>query len=121
VATGEVFPSLVARDVAAAEERRLEAFEEALARLSETVGEAAVRERSWLSRVRAGLVAFLAFFDDEPGWGHALLREAPAAQGALALHHRARLSGVLSGLLDDGAPQALSLNCRRGVCPLVSL
>jgi DNA-binding MarR family transcriptional regulator len=107
VASSEVFPTLVARDVAVSEERRLAAFEEGLGRLSEAVGRAAGRERSWLSRVRAGVVAFLAFFDDEPGWGRVLVREAPVAPEVLALHCRARLSGVLGALLDDGAPQAL--------------
>jgi hypothetical protein len=107
VAGGEVFPSLVAREVAVAEERRLAAFEEGLGRLAETVDRATGRERSWLSRVRAGLVAFLAFFDDEPEWGRVLVRESPVAQQALALHCRTRLLGVLSGLLDDGGPQAL--------------
>jgi hypothetical protein len=97
----------VARDVADAEERRLVAFEQALARLSETVDRAAGRERSWLSRVRTGLVAFLAFFDDEPGWGTALMREVPVAPDALALHCRARLSGILRGLLEDRPPRAL--------------
>jgi Winged helix-turn-helix DNA-binding len=107
LARGEVFPSLVAREVAVAEERRLVAFEQALAQLSETVDRAVGRQRSWLSRVRAGLVAFLAFFDDEPGWGCALMREAPVAPDALALHCRARLSGVISGLLEDRPPRAL--------------
>jgi hypothetical protein len=97
----------VARDVAVAEERYLAAFEEGLERLSETVGEAVGRERSWLSRVRAGLVAFLAFFDDEPVWGRVLVREAPVSPDPLALHCRTRLQGVFSGLLDDGAPHAL--------------
>jgi IclR helix-turn-helix domain len=105
-ATGEVFPSLVARDVAEVEERYLVAFEEGLERLCEAVDRAAGRERSWLSRLRAGLVAFLAFFDDEPSWGVVLVREAPLMEEPLALRCRARVLGVLSGLLDDGAPQA---------------
>jgi hypothetical protein len=103
----DVFPSLVARDVAVVEERRQAVFEEGLARLSGVVELAAGRERSWLSRVRAGVVAFLGFFDDEPAWGRALVREAPVAPDALALTCRAPLLAVLSGLLDDGAPQAL--------------
>jgi hypothetical protein len=102
----EVFPALVARDVAAAEEGYLTLFEEGLGRLSEVVDRAAGRERSWLSRLRAGLVAFLAFFEDEPRLGGVLVREAPVAEEALALRCRARVLGVLSGLLDDGAPQA---------------
>jgi IclR helix-turn-helix domain len=106
LAAGEVFPSLVARDVAEVEERYLSAFEEALGRLSGAVDRSAGRERSWLSRLRAGLVAFLAFFDDEPSAGIVLVREAPVVEEALALRCRARVLGVLSGLLDDGAPQA---------------
>jgi hypothetical protein len=106
VAGGEVFPSLVARDVAAVEERRLEAFEKALARLSETVGGAAGRQRSWLSRVRAGVVALLGFFDDEPEHGRLLIAADGLDDGSGFVCER-RVLGVLSGLLDDGAPQAL--------------
>jgi Winged helix-turn-helix DNA-binding len=102
----EPFPSLVARDVALAEERRLETFEEALARLSETVGEAAGRERSWLSRVRGGVVALLGFFDDEPVRGR-LLIAADGLEDRSGFVCERRVLGVFSGLLDDGAPQAL--------------
>jgi hypothetical protein len=104
---GELFPSLVARDVALAEERRLGAFDEGLERLSEAVGRAVGRERSWLSRLRAGIVAFLAFFEDEPGWGRVLVGEAPMAQDALAGYCRAGVLGVLRGLLEDRAPRRL--------------
>jgi hypothetical protein len=96
----------VALDVADAEERRLAAFEDALGRLSETVSEAAGRERSWLSRVRAGLVALLGFFDDEPERGRFLLAAERVGDG-VGVECERRLLGVLSGLLDDGAPQAL--------------
>jgi hypothetical protein len=107
VAPGELFPSLVARDVAVAEERRLRAFEAGHERLSEAVHRATARERSWLSRLRAGLVAFLGFFDDEPGWGRVLACEAPVAQEALALHCRERVLDVLRGLVGDRGPRAL--------------
>ena len=69
--------------------------------------EAAGREGSWLARLRAGLVALLGFFDDEPAWGRLLVCEAPATDVALELRCRQRVLGVLSGLLDDGAPQAI--------------
>jgi hypothetical protein len=101
-----VFPSLVARDVALAEEQRLAGFEQGLERLSETVEEAAGRERSWLSRVRAGVVALLGFFDDEPERGRLLIAADRVGDGAGFACER-RVLGVLSGLLDDGAPQAL--------------
>jgi hypothetical protein len=106
-AVDEVFPRLVARDVATVEERRLATFEDGLERLSEAVDRATGRERSWLSRLRAGVVAFLAFFDDEPAWGRMLVRQAPAAQDTLAAHCRARVLGVLSSLLEDRAPRRL--------------
>jgi IclR helix-turn-helix domain len=87
--------------------RELLAFERALARISAAVDEASGRESSALARLRAGLVAFLAFFDDEPWWGRLLVVDAPVADRALAMRCRQRVLGVLSGLLDDGAPQAV--------------
>jgi hypothetical protein len=87
-----------------AEQRRLAAFEEGLARLSAAVDGGAARERSWLERLRAGLVAFLAFFDDEPGWGRLLVCYAPPSGAARALRCEQRVLGVLTSLLDDGGP-----------------
>jgi hypothetical protein len=98
---GAVFPSLVAHDVALAEERRAAAFEEGLARLAEAVDVAAGRERSWLARLRAGLVALLGFFDDEPAGGRQLLGEAPTADRAVGLRCEQRVLSVLAGLLED--------------------
>ncbi len=89
------------------EERDPAAFELALARLSATVSQAAGRQGSWLERLRAGLVAFLGFFDDEPGWGRLLASEAPVRDATLALRCEQRVRGVLTGLLDDGSPQAM--------------
>jgi IclR helix-turn-helix domain len=91
-----------------AEDRWLAAFEEGLARLSTTVDEAARRKRSWLERLRAGLVAFLAFFDDEPRWGRLLVSEAPLNDGVRAPRCEQRVLGVLTGLLDDGSPSAIA-------------
>jgi hypothetical protein len=101
VAGGEVFPSLVARDVAVIEERCFAAFEEALENLAETVGRAADRERSWLARLRAGVVALLGFFDDEPQRGRLLLRDVAPTDQALGLRFEQRLLGVLAGLFED--------------------
>jgi hypothetical protein len=103
----ELFPSLVARDVALAEERYLAEYEQSLEGLSETVRQAAGRERSWLARVRAGVVALLGFFDDEPQRGRFLIA-AERVCDRVGLECDRRLLGVLSGLLDDGAPQALA-------------
>ncbi len=88
-------------------ERDPAAFERALQRLSETVDAAAGREDVWLARVRAGLVAFLGFFDDEPGCSALLIGSALVPGAVVARRVRERVPGVLSGLLDDGAPQAL--------------
>ncbi len=88
-------------------ERYLQAFEQALTRLSGTVCEAAGREGSWLARVRAGLVAFLGFLDDEPGWGALLIHEAPVPGAVSALRREQRVLGVLTGLLDGGSPQVV--------------
>ncbi len=86
----------------------LAAFEIGLERISTTVDEAAGREPgSWLDRLRAGVVGFLGFLDDEPAWGRLLICEPPFADGALALRCSARVLGVLTSLLDDGTPQAI--------------
>jgi DNA-binding MarR family transcriptional regulator len=85
----------------------LAAFEEGLGRLSEVVREAAGRERQWLGRVRAALVALLGFFDDEPGWARLLVLHAPSDCEA-ALRAQQRVLGVLTVLMDDGSPQALA-------------
>jgi len=80
----------------------LAAFEEGLGRVADGVARAAemaapARERErWVERVRAGLVALLGFFDDEPGWGRLLLDGAPAG---LELECRRRAQGVLGELL----------------------
>jgi hypothetical protein len=92
--------------VALAEERRVMAFEQALDLLCETVGQAARRERSWLSRVRAGVVALLGFFDDELERGR-LLIAAERMRGGAGFGCERRVLSVMSALLDEGAPQAL--------------
>ncbi len=89
------------------EERDPAAFERALQRLSGAVDAAAGREGSWLARLRAGVVAFLGFFDDEPGRGRLLIREAAVRDVAGGLGCERCVLGVLSSLLDDGAPQAI--------------
>jgi hypothetical protein len=57
--------------------------------------------------VRAGVVAFLGFFDDRPDLGRLLLLDEPTCDGALALRCEQRVLGVLTGLLDDGSPTAV--------------
>jgi len=62
---------------------------------------------SWTERLRAGLVAFLGFLDDEPHAGRLLLLgEELAGKGSDALRREQRVLGVLTGLLDGGSPEA---------------
>ena len=68
--------------------------------------EAVAQRDSWLERVRAGLVAFLGFFDDRPELGQLLLLKAPTSESSLSLRCEQRVLGVLTGLLDNGAPLA---------------
>jgi AcrR family transcriptional regulator/DNA-binding MarR family transcriptional regulator len=82
------------------------AFEEGLERLSRTVDEAAGRECCWLDRLRAGLVAFLGFFDDEPAWGRLLILDRPLTDGIVGSRRQLCVLGVLTSLLDDRARQA---------------
>jgi AcrR family transcriptional regulator len=91
---------------ATVEDCYLTTFEKGLRLLSATVAEATRRERSWLARVRAGVVALLGFFDDEPRWARLLLLEAPVG-AALALRREQRTLGVLTRLLDDRSVQAV--------------
>ena len=84
------------------------AFEDGLARLSGVVEGAAAREGRWLDRVRAGLVALLGFLEDEPAWGRLLILATPVEDRTLAFRCEQRVLGVLTGLLDDGSPQAIA-------------
>ena len=82
------------------------AFEQGLERLSRTVDDAAGRESAWLDRLRAGLVAFLGFLDDERALGRLLIADTPNTDGVLGLRSQQRVLGVLTSLLDNGAPRA---------------
>ena len=83
------------------------AYEQGLDRLSGVVAEAAEREQGWLDRVRAGLVALLGFFDDEPSWARMLVLGAQAG-GALTVECRQRLHDVLAQLLDHDGGAAVA-------------
>jgi hypothetical protein len=72
-----VTQSAITSIFASEQECVLAAVDEGLARLSQTVDEAVAPKRSWLDRLRAGLVAFLGFLDDEPAWGRLLVLEPP--------------------------------------------
>jgi AcrR family transcriptional regulator len=90
---------------ASVEECYRSAFEEGLERLSCAVAEATAREEAWLERLRAGLVALLGFFDDEPSWGRLLVLETPldtAASFACTQRLHGLLVDLLEGCADSG-------------------
>jgi AcrR family transcriptional regulator len=74
------------------------AYEQGLVRLSRAIAQAAEREQSRLGRVRAGLVAMLGFFDDEPAWARLLVLETRASTHA----RRQQLHELLARLLEQG-------------------
>jgi hypothetical protein len=82
------------------------ACDETLERLSRTVTEAADCHGSWLDRLRAGVVAFLGFLDDESAWGRLLILDTPVTDGGLGLRCQQRILDILTPLLDHGAPHA---------------
>ncbi len=90
----DLFPSV--------EECYTAAYEQGLRRLSQTVAQAVRRKDEWLERVRAGLVAMLGFFDDEPAWGRLLVLETPVG-GVVAFERRQRLHDLLASLIDASA------------------
>jgi AcrR family transcriptional regulator/DNA-binding MarR family transcriptional regulator len=62
-------------------------------------------DRVWCERVRAGLLALLAFLDEEPGLGGLCVVDALGA-GPAALQARARVVGMLVDAVDDGRAEA---------------
>jgi AcrR family transcriptional regulator/DNA-binding MarR family transcriptional regulator len=76
-------------------------FDHALARATDVVLPAYEAQGVWRERVRAGLVALLAFFDEEPGLGAVLVVDALNA-GPAVLERRGRLLDTLIGVVDRG-------------------
>jgi AcrR family transcriptional regulator/DNA-binding MarR family transcriptional regulator len=76
-------------------------FDHALARAAEVVVPAYETQGTWRERVRAGLVALLAFFDEEPGLGAVLVVDALNA-GPAVLDRRGHLLDTLIGIVDRG-------------------
>ena len=62
--------------------------------------DAAASERGWRERLRAGLVALLEFFDEQPAWARLLLVDCPISPLAVA-ERRQRSLGELARVLDD--------------------
>lgn len=79
----------------------LAAFDEALRYVSERVLSAYRAQNGWRERIRAGLIALLAFLDDEPLIGRLLIAESLAA-GPNATERRSRVLAQLIAAVDAG-------------------
>jgi AcrR family transcriptional regulator len=79
----------------------LAAFERALSIASEDVLPAYEAEQGWRERVRAGLVALLAFCDREPSIARMLICESQAS-GPRVAKRRAEIVGRLTRIVDEG-------------------
>jgi AcrR family transcriptional regulator len=81
------------------------AFEQALSYASERVVPAYLGEKGWRERVRAGLIALLSFFDQEPQIGRVLIVESLAG-GSRTLERRGELVATLTSIVEAGASEA---------------
>jgi AcrR family transcriptional regulator/DNA-binding MarR family transcriptional regulator len=79
----------------------LAAFDHALATAGACVLPAYESQSSWRERIRAGVIALLAFLDAEPGLGGVLVVDALGA-GPAALTRRAQVIDVLIAAVDHG-------------------
>jgi len=96
----------------------LAAFERALTIASEDVLPAYDAKSGWRERVRAGLVALLAFCDREPSIARMLICESHAS-GPRVAQRRAEIIGQLTQLVDrgreEGKAQNISLLAAEGI------
>jgi len=83
----------------------LEAFEQALALAADRATAAFQAREGWLDRVRAGLLALLAFFDEEPELARFLVVHSAQA-GPAVLARRGEVLDALAGVLDDARAAA---------------
>jgi AcrR family transcriptional regulator/DNA-binding MarR family transcriptional regulator len=79
----------------------LATFDEVVTRASVPVLAAYRAESKWRERIRAGLLALLVFFDEEPALARFCVVEALAA-GPRALERRGEIVGHLVGAVDEG-------------------
>jgi AcrR family transcriptional regulator len=88
----------------------LAAFEDALAFASQRVLPAYAAKSKWRERVRAALVAFLSFLDEEPVVGRLLVVESLTGGGAKVLERRDRVLAQVARAIDEGRGQSTSAN-----------
>ncbi len=115
--TGAAFDS---RGTLLASKRDVWAFDEDLERLWGAVREAGGREQSWLTRVRAGLVALLELLDGEPVWQRLLGREASGADVESSRRERL-VVGVFAELLSAPETRAVPVALIPILAPLDDL
>jgi AcrR family transcriptional regulator len=89
------------------EECFLAAFEDALAFISQRVLPAYMAPSKWLERIRAGLVALLDYFEEEPVVGRLLIVESLSA-GAMTLERRSEVLAKVAAAIDEGRSQSAS-------------
>ncbi len=85
----------------------LAAIEQSLALAGERASVACDAHDRWVDRVRAGLFALLAVFDEEPKLARLCVVQWAAA-GPAALARRAEVLDMLAGLIDEGRDSARS-------------
>jgi AcrR family transcriptional regulator len=85
----------------------LAAFDDALGFTSQRVTPAYAREKKWRERIRAGLVALLSFFDEEPVVARLLVVESLSA-GKKTLQRRSGILAQLAIAVDEGREQSAS-------------
>ena len=83
----------------------LAAFEQALSFARERVLPAYFSEKDWCGRIRAALVAFLSFIDDEPSIGRLLVVESLAG-GPQTLERRGEAIARITSAIDAGRGEA---------------
>jgi AcrR family transcriptional regulator len=79
----------------------LAAFDDAVERIAGVVIPAYEQESEWRERIRAGLLAFLQFVDDEQGTGRLVIVETLAA-GPRALERRAQVLAQIVHAVEEG-------------------
>jgi AcrR family transcriptional regulator len=85
----------------------LSAFEDALAFASERVLPAYRSQRKWREQIRAGLIAFLSFLDEEPVIARLLIVESLSG-GARTLERRDQVLGRVAEAIDEGRRESAS-------------
>lgn len=96
----------------------LAAFERALKLASDRVISAFESERDWRERIRAGLVAFLVFCDEQPSVARMLVCESQAS-GLRVAAHRSEILACLTRIVAQGRAEGKA-DRAEGVSPLAA-